>query len=60
LKPENFRFVAYQNIFFLIYGRTKAKMSRRPLPSCVIVKIRASFPDPNNVYTGFRAKKQRK
>jgi hypothetical protein len=28
------RFIAYRNVFFLVYGRTTAKMSRKPLPSC--------------------------
>ena len=59
LKPENFRYVAYRNIFFLLHGRTRAKMSRHPLPSCIVMKIRESYPDPNNRYTGFRSKKQR-
>jgi hypothetical protein len=60
-KPENMRYIAYRNIFFLMYGRTRPKMSRAPLPSCVVMKIRESFPDPQNHYTGFRpnAKKQR-
>lgn len=59
-KPENYRFVAYRNIFFLIYGRTMPRMSRKPLPSCVMIRIRAAFPDPKDHYTGFRFKKQRK
>jgi len=25
------------------------------LPSCVVSKIRTSFPDPNGVYTGFQS-----
>ena len=58
LKPENFRYIAYRNVFFLLNGRTRAKMSRAPLPSCIIMKIREAFPDPNNQYTGFRAKNQ--
>ncbi len=61
LKPENFRFVAYRNLFFAINGRTRVKMSRRPLPSCVVLKIREAYPDPQNKYTGFQeAKRQRK
>jgi hypothetical protein len=58
-KPENFRYIAYRNVFFLMYGRTRPKMSRAPLPSCVVMKIRASYPDPDNQYTGFRYKKLR-
>jgi hypothetical protein len=59
-KPENYRFIAYRNVFFIIYGRTKAKMSRLPIPSCVVMRIREAYPDPENIYTGFRSKKQRK
>jgi hypothetical protein len=59
LKPENFRYVAYRNVFFLLHGRTRLKMSRAPLPSCMILKIREMYPDPNNRYTGFRSKRQR-
>jgi hypothetical protein len=58
-KPENYRFIAYRNIFFLIYGRTRAKMSRMPLPSCIVEKIRSTFPDPHHHYTGFQSKKKR-
>jgi hypothetical protein len=60
LRPENLRYAAYRNMFFAIYGRTRAKMSRAPLPSCVVMKIREAYPDPHNKYTGFRAKSQRK
>jgi hypothetical protein len=59
LRPENYRFVAYRNIFFLVYGRTKAKMSRMPLPSCLVIKIRNIFPDPDNQYKGFCVKRRR-
>ena len=60
-KPENYRFVAYRAVFFGIYGRTRAKMSRKPLPSCVVLKIREMYPDKNNKYTGFQeSKRQRK
>jgi hypothetical protein len=60
LLPENFRFVSYRNLFFLTYGRTKAKMSRLPLPSCLVLKVRSTFPDPNDTYTGFKKKRQRR
>jgi hypothetical protein len=59
LRPENFRFVAYRNIFFMVYGRTKRRMTRMPLPSCLMLKVRASYPDPSETYTGFKAKRQR-
>jgi hypothetical protein len=60
LRPENFRFLAYRNMFFMVYGRTKAKMTRLPIPSCLVVKVRSMFPDPNNSYTGFKAKRTKK
>ncbi len=60
LKPECFRFAAYRNLFVLVYGRSRAKMQRMPLPSCMVMRVRKDFPDPNNEYTGFRAKKNRK
>jgi hypothetical protein len=60
LRPENYRYVAYRNLFFAIYGRTRARMSRAPLPSCVILTVRDAYPDPQKQYTGFQAKRQRK
>jgi hypothetical protein len=60
LKPEAFRFVAYRNLFILTYGRTRAKMERKPLPSCLVMRVRMKYPDPRNEYTGFKAKKKRR
>jgi hypothetical protein len=60
LKPESFRFVAYRNLFILTYGRTRAKMERKPLPSCLVMRVRMTYPDPRNEYTGFQAKKKRR
>ncbi len=60
LLPQNYRFVSYRNLFFFIYGRTKVRMSRLPLPSCLVMKVRAAYPDPKNIYTGFKAKRMRK
>jgi hypothetical protein len=59
LLAKSFRFVAYRNLFFFIYGRTRAKMSRKPIPSCLMMKVRAIYPDPSNTYTGFKNKKRR-
>jgi hypothetical protein len=56
-QPENFRFLAYRNLFFMIYGRTKPKMTRIPLPSCIVMKIRTLYPDPNKNYKGFQQKR---
>ena len=55
----DFRYIAYRNIF-TIYSRTKRKMSRMPLPSCLVLRLRAAYPDPNAKYTGFRGKKSRR
>jgi hypothetical protein len=60
LKPESFRFCAYRNLFVLTYGRTRAKMERKPLPSCLVLRVRRQYPDPNNHYTGFKVKRMRK
>jgi hypothetical protein len=60
LKPEAFRFVAYRNLFIMTYGRSRAKMSRMPLPSCLVMMVRKAFPDPGNQYTGFKAKRKRR
>jgi hypothetical protein len=60
LRPENYRFLAYRNLFFMVYGRTKAKMTRLPIPSCLVMKVRTIFPDPNNSYTGFKPKRLKK
>jgi hypothetical protein len=59
-KPENYRFVAYRNMFILTYGRTRAKEECKPLPSCLVMRVRSLFLDPDNQYTGFKAKRSRK
>jgi hypothetical protein len=59
-RPESFRFVAYRNLFILTYGRTRAREERKPLPSCLVMKVRSLFPDPENRYTGFKAKRSRR
>jgi hypothetical protein len=59
LKAESFRFAAYRNLFVLTYGRSREKMTRKPLPSCLVMRVRRDFPDPNNCYTGFKTKRKR-
>jgi hypothetical protein len=59
-RPESFRFVAYRNLFILTYGQTRAREERKPLPSCLVMKVRSLFPDPENRYTGFKAKRSRR
>jgi hypothetical protein len=41
-------------------GGLKQRFSRLPIPSCVVMGIREAYPDPENIYTGFRSKKQLK
>ncbi len=47
-------------MFILTYGRTRAKEERKPLPSCLVMRVRSLFPDRNDQYTGFKSKKKRK
>jgi hypothetical protein len=56
---KSLRYVAYRNMFFLVYGRTRVKMTRKPIPSCLMMKVRLAYPDPDDNYTGFKNKKQR-
>ena len=58
--PNNYRFQCYRNLFFVIYGRTKAKMVREPLPSCCVLRVRELFPEANGKYTNFSLKGKRK
>ena len=46
MKPENYRYVASRNLVFLLYGRTRAKMSKMPLPSCLLNLVWATYPHP--------------
>ena len=56
-RPENFRFIAYRNLVFMLYGRTRVKMPRLPLPSCFVLRVRDLYPDPNENYTNFKTKR---
>jgi hypothetical protein len=58
--PNNYRFQCYRNLFFVIYGRTKAKKVRKPLPSCCVLRVRELFPEANGKYTNFSLKGKRK
>ncbi len=60
LKAESFRYAAYRNLFILTYRRSQEKMSRKPLPSCLVMRVRRDFPDPDNQYTGFKFKRKRR
>uniref|UniRef100_A0A803JMB7 Uncharacterized LOC116408826 n=2 Tax=Xenopus tropicalis TaxID=8364 RepID=A0A803JMB7_XENTR len=46
------RKAAYRSFTAWMYGYLGGN-NRKPIPSCVVNKIRESFPDPNGRYTGF-------
>ena len=52
LENKNLRFIAYKQYIYWSYGYL-GKKRRKPLPICVIDKIRETFPDPNNVYVPY-------
>ncbi len=47
------RHTAYRCFILWQYNRLGAGV-RRVIPSCVVLKIRSTYPDPFNQYTGFR------
>lgn len=50
---ENLRFIAYRNYIAWIHGKL-GKGNRKPVPSCCVLKIRKSYPDPNNRYVLYK------
>jgi hypothetical protein len=50
---ENYRFAAYKNFTFWVYGRL-GKCNRVPIPSCAVAKIRNEFESPDGLYVGFK------
>lgn len=54
MKPENFRFHAYQNYIEYVHGHL-GHGRRKVIPSCVVQHIRKRYPDPDGRYTGFVA-----
>ena len=46
---KSFRFIAYKQYIWWIYGKL-GKDIRKPIPSCIVNKVRNIFPAPDNIY----------
>ena len=52
---KSYRFIAYRQYISWIYGRLGRNVRKR-IPTCVLYKIRQTFPAPDNVYIPFAMK----
>ena len=52
LSNKSFRFAAYKQFIWFVYKRL-GRGNRRVIPSCVIWKIRESFPEKDGIYVPY-------
>jgi len=53
LLNETHRYLAYRRFVYVVWHRL-GKGNRKIIPACVAAKIKDTFPDLNNAYTGYK------